>query len=252
MADLAVVAVPGHDTACAFLALPAQSNDLIVSCGTWSLIGCENDRPLTQAAALEAKVCNERCADGGFRPLIAVSGLWVLDRYLSDADARPRSEEEWDQLLAQAAAVDAGPAVLDLQHSDLVNPPAMDGALRAQLDARDLAIPASVPAYVRLICESLGAAHARAARSLAELSGRRFQRVLLTGGGARNRLLCQCLAEAVGLPVSAYAIEGTAIGNLASQLIALQEVDGQADFRLQMHRSIEPRQYSPGRPILSP
>ena len=91
--------------------------------------------------------------------------------------------------------------------------------------------PANLAGYVRLICESLGAGHAAALRSFEELSGQRFRRILMVGGGARNRLLCQATADAAGLPLHAYALEGTAVGNLAIQLIALRAVRDLPAFR---------------------
>ena len=72
---------------------------------------------------------------------------------------------------------------------------------------------------------------AAALRSFEELSGQRFRRILMVGGGARNRLLCQATADAAGLPLHAYALEGTAVGNLASQLIALRAVRDLPAFR---------------------
>lgn len=43
-----VIKVAGHDTQCAVCAMPAAENETpaFLSCGTWSLIGCENDKPI--------------------------------------------------------------------------------------------------------------------------------------------------------------------------------------------------------------
>ena len=48
-----VIAVPGHDTSCAYDAMPASPDgtDLYLSSGTWSLVGFESDRPVLGAEA---------------------------------------------------------------------------------------------------------------------------------------------------------------------------------------------------------
>ncbi|HVU37191.1 MAG TPA: FGGY family carbohydrate kinase, partial [Opitutales bacterium] len=88
---VATIAVPGHDTACAFDAMPADpaGGDLYISSGTWSLVGCENDAPILGAEALAARVANERTGRGGYRPLTNIIGLWLLERTLLDFSARP-------------------------------------------------------------------------------------------------------------------------------------------------------------------
>ena len=84
--------------------------------------------------------------------------------------------------------------------------------------------PKNPAGYVRLICDSLGQGHADALRNFEKLAGRKFQRILIVGGGSKNRLLCQATATASGLPVHAFTLEGTAVGNIASQLIGLKAV----------------------------
>ena len=61
------------------------------------------------------------------------------------------------------------------------------------------------------------------ARTLAELDalvGRRIGQVHVVGGGVKNRLLCQLIADATDRPVLAGPVEATAIGNLLVQLLS--------------------------------
>ncbi|MDD2762861.1 MAG: FGGY family carbohydrate kinase [Opitutaceae bacterium] len=78
--DVQVVAVPGHDTACAYDAMPAapEGGDLFISSGTWSLVGFESDTPVLGPAALAARISNERWAtDATGRSRISpASGCW--------------------------------------------------------------------------------------------------------------------------------------------------------------------------------
>ena len=134
---------------------------------------------------------------------------------------------------------------LDVTDEDLFNPPSMRAAIDAQLRRRRLPIPGNLAGYVRLICDSLGRGHADAARAFARLAGRSFRRILMVGGGSQNRLLCQATADAAGLPVASFSLEGSAVGNVAAQLVALGEVDGMAAFRNVQARQLSGTAFAP-------
>jgi rhamnulokinase len=58
-------------------------------------------------------------------------------------------------------------------------------------------------------------------------------------------LLCQATADAAGVPVVSFALEGTAVGNLANQLIALGAVRDLATFRRHLGANLKQKVYSP-------
>ncbi len=74
-----VIAVAGHDTQCAVAAMPApEENAAFLSCGTWSLLGCELDAPvLTEQSRLLA-LSNEQGANGKVNYLKNIIGLWLI------------------------------------------------------------------------------------------------------------------------------------------------------------------------------
>jgi len=243
-----VVAVPGHDTACAYDAMPADpaGGDLFISSGTWSLVGFESDQPVLGRAALAARISNERNGDGRYRPLTNVIGLWLLEQTLKEFPARPRSDREWTALIAAARKLPAPAVLLDVADPVFVNPPSMRTAIDAQLAAKKQPQPRNQAGYTRLICDSLGRGHADAMRAFERLAGRTFRRILVVGGGAKNRLLCQATADASGLPVVSFQIEGTAVGNIASQLVALRAVKDRATFRRLFAANLHQTIYRPG------
>ncbi len=242
-----VVAVPGHDTACAYDAMPAHPDggDIYLSSGTWSLVGFESDRPVLGPEALAARISNERIGDGRYRPLTNVIGLWLLEGTLGAFAARPETDAAWDRLIAAAARRPAPAGLLDVADPAFANPPSMRAAIDAHLRRRRLAPPRDLAGYVRLICDSLGRGHAEAIRAFERLAGREFRRILMVGGGSKNRLLCQATADASGLPVHAYTLEGTAVGNLASQLVALRAVRDLGEFRRAFARGLSPVVFPP-------
>ena len=228
-----VVAVPGHDTACAFDSLPAlpAGGDLLISSGTWSLVGFESETPLLGAAALAAKVSNERLGNGRFRPLTNVAGLWLLQQVVLDFGRKPSSAAAWAALIRTAERAPRTSLLLDVDDPAFSNPLSMRAAIAAQLRLRRGRPPVGLAGYLRLICDSLGQGHAAVLRRFERLSGHTFRRILITGGGAKNRLLCQATADSAGLPVFACSQEGAATGNLVSQLIALRVIKNLSVFR---------------------
>jgi rhamnulokinase len=125
----------------------------------------------------------------------------------------------------------------------------VDGGRRAaidhQLKKHGGHPPRDLGGYIRIICESLGRGHAEAVRMFERLAKRQFARILIVGGGSKNRLLCQATANASGLPVASYSIEGTAVGDLASQLISLGAVKDLATFRHHLARNLKQTIYQP-------
>jgi rhamnulokinase len=247
LAGAQVIAVPGHDTACAYDAMPASPDgtDLYISSGTWSLVGFESDRPLLGSEALAARIANERIGDGRYRPLPNVIGLWMLEGLMKDFSARPQTDREWAALIAAAEKLPAAKAPLDMSDPAFANPPSMKTAVDAQLKRRKIAAPKNLTAYTRLVCDSLGHGHAGAMRAFERMAGRTFKRILMVGGGSKNRLLCQATADAAGLPVVSFNLEGTAVGNLARQLIALGAVKDLATFRSHLGATLQQKVYHP-------
>ncbi|WP_404425244.1 rhamnulokinase family protein [Nibricoccus sp. IMCC34717] len=241
------ILVPGHDTACAFAAMPAApgGGDLFLSTGTWSLLGFETNLPLVGEEARRARISNERMGDGSYRPLRSSLGLWLLERTLADFGETAMSAGKWRQLLAAAKAERKPAITLNLADKALFNPPSMRAAIDAQLRRRGSKPPKTLPAYIRLACDSLAHSHAEAARLFSRLAERSFDRMLVVGGGSRNALLCQATADASGLPVVSLSLEGTAVGNLAHQLLALGAVPSLSEFRASLARQLPSRTFTP-------
>ncbi len=247
LAATQVIAVPGHDTACAYDAMPAapDGTDLYISSGTWSLVGFESDTPVLGAEALVARISNERIGDGRYRPLTNVIGLWLLEGTMKDFASRPSNDKEWAALITAAEKLSGPSELLDVTDPSFANPLSMKAAIDAQLKRRKIPAPKNLAGYTRLICDSLGRGHADAMRAFEKMAGKKFQRILIVGGGSKNRLLCQATANAAGVPVVSFALEGTAVGNIASQLIALRAVKNLATFRVHLGAGLKQTAYTP-------
>jgi len=242
-----VIAVPGHDTACAYDAMPAaeDGSDLFLSSGTWSLVGFESATPVLGPEAEKARVANERTGDGHFRPLTNVVGLFLLEQIMQDFRQRPQNDQQWAALITAAEKLPSPAALLDLTDGAFTNPDSMKAAIDAQLQRRKLKAPRDLAGYTRLICASIGRGHANCMQAFERMTGKKFNRIFMVGGGSKNRLLCQATADAAGVPVVSFSLEGTAVGNIARQLIALKAVKDLKTFRRLLSAELDQKVYNP-------
>ena len=77
--DTTVILPATHDTASAFLAIPARDDNAVyLSSGTWSLLGVENEAAITNEASYLANFTNEGGAWYRYRYLKNIMGLWMI------------------------------------------------------------------------------------------------------------------------------------------------------------------------------
>ena len=171
--------------------------------------------------------------------------LWLLEGTLKDFASRPTNAAEWARLIAAAEKLPAPVALLDVTDAALTNPKSMKAAIDTQLKKRRIPTPKTLAGYARLICASLGKGHADAMRAFERLANKKFKRILIVGGGGKNRLLCQATADHSGVPVVSFELEGSAVGNLASQLISLGAVKNLKTFRTLLAKTLKQTVYTP-------
>ncbi|MBS5478954.1 MAG: rhamnulokinase, partial [Coriobacteriia bacterium] len=77
--DAQVMLPATHDTGSGYLAIPATDADAVyISSGTWSLLGVENEGPITSDAARLQNFTNEGGFQYRFRFLKNIMGLWMI------------------------------------------------------------------------------------------------------------------------------------------------------------------------------
>jgi rhamnulokinase len=107
-------------------------------------------------------------------------------------------------------------------------------------------VPETPGEFARTILESLGLRYRQVLESLESLLGRRFEVIHIVGGGSRNSVLNQFVADSTGRTVVAGPSEATALGNVLIQAIGAGAVSGLAEGREILRRSfalqvIEPK-----------
>jgi rhamnulokinase len=235
-----VVAPASHDTASAVVGVPfADPDAAYISSGTWSLIGVETTEPAISQAAMAANLTNEGGAFDTIRLLRNSSGLWLLQESRRQW-AREGRQYGYDELVKLATTAPEGVSIVNTAHTDFVSPGDMPARIRAYCARTGQPVPADDGAITRCILDSLALGYRMAIDDLQGVTGRPAPAVHVVGGGARNQLLNQSVADVTGLPVVAGPVEATALGNLLVQLIALGEVEDLAQARAVVRASAGP------------
>jgi rhamnulokinase len=121
----------------------------------------------------------------------------------------------------------------------------MPAAIAAYCRATGQSEPTGQPGYARAILESLALKYRIVLDSLEQLTGRRYTRIRIVGGGSRNRLLNQLTADATRRTVLAGPVEATALGNIAMQLLATGTVNTLDEARAIIEQSFPVERFDP-------
>jgi len=240
-----VIAVGGHDTASAVVAVPARGRDFAyLSSGTWSLLGMELDAPATGPEALAANLTNEGGVTGTIRLLRNVMGLWLVQECRRQW-AREGADYTYDELHRLAAAAPDGGPLIDPDDPSLLHPGDMPARIAALCEASGQPAPRGPGATVRCALESLACTYRLVLERIERVAGRRAAVVHVVGGGARNAMLCQLAADVLERPVHAGPVEATALGNVMTQALAQGRVGSLEEIRAVVAGSVAPTVYEP-------
>ena len=245
--ELEVRSCASHDTASAVAAVPAVDGKpwAFISSGTWLLVGTETAQAYLTPEALAANVTNEAGVGGTIRLLKNLTGLWLVQRLRHDLKSRGE-EYSYAQLAEMAASAPAFQRFVAPNAAVFHNPDNMLAAIDASCAGTGQSAPHTPAEYARCIFESLAYGCAAIIDALQGLTGQRFERVHVIGGGAQNAFLNACIANACGIDVYAGPVEATAIGNAAVQALADGFYPDLAAARRAIAASFPPEVFHPG------
>jgi rhamnulokinase len=241
-----VIAPATHDTGSAVAGVPAEGNTgwAYISCGTWSLVGVEVDRPVIDVRTLEFNLTNEGGVNHTFRLLRNVMGLWLLQQCRRAWEKQGRTYS-YQELAAMGEGAQRFGAVIDPDDPSFLNPADMPAAIADFCRKTDQEPPDDAAATVRCIVESLALKYRWVIERLELATNQEIDRIHIIGGGSQNRELCQAAAGASGRTVLAGPVEATALGNVVVQAIATGRIGSLDDGRALIRHSFPLTEYRP-------
>lgn len=180
-----VITPATHDTASAVIAAPLEDASVVyISSGTWSLMGIESTVPFSGKAALAANITNEGGADGTYRVLKNIMGLWLIQRV---RDTFPHLT--FGDLIQQAESATPFRFLINPNDERFLNPSSMVNAIREFCNETGQGVPHGAGAIARCVFESLAFLYRRVLNDLVLITGQRFTGIHIVGGGCQNGFL---------------------------------------------------------------
>ena len=199
-----------HDTGSAVEGIPMEGNHPYISSGTWSLLGVKTEKPITDEASRAANWSNEGGV-GYNRYQKNIMGMWLPNRLR--AELCP--DKPWGEIVGEAEA-SAFEETVDANAPIFLAPESMKAAFDSALSAK----PQTLGDYFRCAYRSLALSYRQAIEELEYNTGKKYDKIYIVGGGARNGFLNRLTEQATGKQVIALPIEATALGNLKIQMEA--------------------------------
>ncbi len=239
-----VVAVCGHDTGSAVVAVPAVSDDFCyISCGTWSLMGLELEKPLLSELSEKLNFTNEGGYGRTTRFLKNIMGLWIIQ------ECRRNWKEQGHDMSFGEIMIEAekaqSKAYIDPDCADFEVPCNMPEVIKEYCKKTGQAVPETIGEIARCVYESLALKYRYTVESLEKLSGKKYSSINIIGGGGQNTMLCKLTADICERKVVAGPFEATAVGNMAVQLKAMGELKDLKAIRKLVMDSEDVKIYEP-------
>ncbi|HOK45797.1 MAG TPA: FGGY-family carbohydrate kinase, partial [Bryobacteraceae bacterium] len=171
-----------------------------------------------------------------------IAGLWLLQE-CRRAWALEGREYTYAELAGMASTAPPFTAIID--PDAFLEPGGMPDKIAAFCRQHGQPVPETPAAMCRSILESLALRCRQVLESLESLLGRKLGVIHIVGGGSRNQVLNQFVADATGRPVVAGPAEATALGNVLVQAIGSGELKGLDEARRLIARSFPLERFEP-------
>ncbi len=211
-----VVHAPSHDTASAVAACPIDDNSVYISSGTWSLIGTENKTPVLDFEASKNGFSNEGGVEYRFRFLENIIGMWFFQNIRKNLDKKYTYDEM--MFMAKESKYDK---LIDPNDKSFLAPENMITAVRSYLGDENLPI-ADVLKSVYL---SIANSYDNAVKTIEKYSNKKIENIMIVGGGSKDLYLNELTSKITGKTVLTGLSEGTATGNLLSQIMYSEDIN---------------------------
>lgn len=220
-----VVNVCSHDTASAIVSVPKTEGSLFISSGTWSLVGVELTSPILTTESFSYGFTNEVGKDGVITFLKNCTGLWIIEELRRSFERRGKAYS-FDDIRTMVEKEKENLPLIDTESTEFATESDMHKTLTEYLAYHHETREWTDGQLFKIVYESLAETYRKAIELLEELTHKVYKRIYVIGGGARASYFNQMIADRTGKEVLTGSTEGTAVGNIVVQLIAMGQLKG--------------------------
>lgn len=203
-----VVLPSTHDTASAFGAIDVDLDSVIISSGTWSLVGVKLKEGNNSIRSLETNFANEGGKDF-ICYLRNIMGLWLY------TEVKRKQNYGYDDI-SNLALASTYNEIFNVDDVSLLSPSDMKEAIIKLLPINNP--PKTDGDLYRSILRSLATSYKNVCNQLSDNLHQRYNRICIVGGGANNKALNQFTHEITNYQVIAIPMEATTVGNIKVQM----------------------------------
>ena len=233
--DCQVVLPSTHDTESAVTAIPSNDENVcFISSGTWSLMGVERAEADCSAESKRANFTNEGGYQGRINYLTDIMGLWMIQSVRGKL-APDMSYGE----LCDKASKETIKTIVDCQDKSFLSPDDMVAAIQDYCKKTSQTVPETLPELACVVYNSLAVCYREKLKKIEKLTGVKYDRIHIIGGGSNAVYLHELTARYTGVPVHAGPGEATAIGNILIQMLEAGEFENLTQAREGVAKSFE-------------
>ncbi|EFW05842.1 rhamnulokinase [Coprobacillus cateniformis] len=235
--NIEVILPATHDTGSAYMAA-IEEDSIILSSGTWSLLGIETFMPIVSEESMKANFTNEGGYDYRYRFLKNIMGLWIIQEVSREIKGKYSFSE-----LVQLARKSRFEGIFDVNDDVFLKPENMTREIMRYFEKRKQPVPVSIGDIAYCVYRSLAFSYKEAIKELEKITQKTYSTINIIGGGCQNELLNEMIADICNIKVIAGPVEATAIGNIVAQLIQQKIVKDLREGRELIRKSFEIKEY---------
>jgi rhamnulokinase len=250
ISNIPVIAPATHDSASAETGIPVfdvNKNWEFVSMGTWLVQGVETTEPVMDLEAFKSGYGNEGGCEGRNLFVKNINGLWIIQQCMAKWRRDKGENISWSEIDLIYPLTKPFNSMINVDDPVFLPPSAdMSKVIGGYCRERGQNIPEGIGEVSRCFYESLVLKIRYNAQQIEKLTGKKTELMHLVGGGTNNKLICQWVSDALGVPVAAGPTETTAVGNLLMQLKGTGEIKDVNEGRIICRNSSNVLLYEPG------
>ena len=216
--NVEVIACATHDTGSAVMGSLQNSETAYLSSGTWSLLGVLIDSPIKTKVAMQENYTNEIGYDSKVRFLKNIMGMWILEEYRREL-AEEKIDNSFETILKEFNEKTKKISLIDPDDEIFLTVGNMSKRIDQFIKETNQKKLLSRKEYIQTIYYSLAYKYRFVFEKMSKIVGKKYSKLNIVGGGAKNDLLSQLVADILQIEVISGPVEATVLGNSAVQFL---------------------------------